>query len=68
MTRRRILWTLVAIAALGLAAAWYVFGPRAVPPGQPPLATLNPSSLDTLRSDFNHAAGQPRIIVLLSPT
>jgi hypothetical protein len=39
-----------------------------VPAGQPPLATLDVASLDTLRSDFNAHADKVRIIVLLSPT
>jgi hypothetical protein len=68
MTRKRVLWALVLVAALGIAVAWYVRGPRAVPPGQPPLATLSPSALEALRADFNRAAGQVRVIILLSPT
>jgi hypothetical protein len=67
MTKRRVLWLVLALA-LGLTLAWYVWGPRTVPPGQPALATLSPSALETLRADFNRAAGQVRVIILLSPT
>jgi hypothetical protein len=38
------------------------------PPDQPPLAVLDPGSLETLRTDFNRRADEVRIIVLLSPT
>ena len=59
----------VAICALLVAAMlWYLYGPRQVPPGQPPLAVLDAGSLDTLRADFNRDADRTRIIILLSPT
>lgn len=57
-----------ALAALLLAAAWYQFGGHRTAPGQPPLAELNASTIDRLRADFNAAADQPRMILLLSPT
>ena len=47
---------------------WYLYGPRHVPPGQPPLARLNAAGLETLRADFNRDADRTRIILLLSPT
>jgi len=50
------------------AMAWYLFGPRHVPPGQPPLGVLSASSLEALRADFNRDAGRTRVILLLSPT
>jgi membrane protein DedA with SNARE-associated domain len=65
----RIRTLLVAVlAALCGAFAWYLFGERHAPPGQPPLATLDAASLDTLRSEFNAHADKVRIVVLLSPT
>ena len=67
MTRRRIvLGTLLTVSVLAL--AWWQFGAHNVPAGQPPLATLNATTISALREDFNRAAGQVRIIVLLSPT
>ena len=39
-----------------------------MPAGQPPLATLDAASLETLRSEFNAHADKVRIVVLLSPT
>lgn len=68
MTKRRRLAVIAVIVALLLAAAWYQFGGHRTAPGQPPLAELNAASLDQLRADFNAAADQPRMIVLLSPT
>jgi hypothetical protein len=56
------------IAALVIGAAWYQFGGHRTAPGQPPLAELNAASIDQLRADFNAAADQPRMILLLSPT
>ena len=67
MTRRRIVigtWLTVLLVAL----AWWRFGAHDVPSGQPPLATLDATTVSALREDFNAAAGQVRIIVLLSPT
>ena len=57
-----------AIAAALIAAAWYQFGGHRTAPGQPPLAELNAASLDQFRAEFNAAADQPRMILLLSPT
>ena len=68
MTKRRRLALIAVIVALLLAAAWYQFGGHRTAPGQQPLAQLNAASLEQLRADFNAAAHQPRMIVLLSPT
>jgi hypothetical protein len=59
------------IALLGVLLggfAWYLWAERHVPAGQPPLATLDTATLDTLRSEFNAHADKVRIVVLLSPT
>lgn len=68
MTKRRRFALIAVIVALLLAAAWYQFGGHRTAPGQRPLAELNAASLEQLRADFNAAADQPRMIVLLSPT
>jgi hypothetical protein len=69
MTRfhRRLLIGVV-LAAIVAALAWLQYGTREVPAGQPPLAYLDPSSLEMLKADFNRASGETRILVLLSPT
>ena len=67
MTRRRGL-VLAIVAALVAAFAWWQAGPRVVPAGQPPLVTIDSTSVAALREDFNRAAGAVRIIVLLAPT
>ena len=67
MTTRRLSW-ISALAALALAFGWYLFAARYTPEGQPPLATVQPASLESLRSDFNQHADSVRIIALLSPT
>jgi hypothetical protein len=56
------------LTAVLVVLAWWQFGAHDVPAGQPPLATLDPTTISALREDFNGAAGQVRIIVLLSPT
>jgi hypothetical protein len=56
------------VAVVLVALAQRQLGTHHAPVGQPPLAHLDAGSLDTLRTDFNRAAGEARIIVLLSPT
>jgi hypothetical protein len=59
------------IALLGVlfgGFGWYLWAERHTPAGQPPLATLDTATLDTLRSEFNAHADKVRIVVLLSPT
>jgi hypothetical protein len=63
--RLPVITVLVLIAA---AFAWWRFGTRHVPEGQPPLATLDTTTIAALRDDFNDATGRTRIIVLLAPT
>ena len=56
------------VAVVLLALAQWQLGMHDAPAGQPPLAHLDTKSLDRLRADFNRAAGEARIILLLSPT
>lgn len=57
----------VAIAAL-LAITWRFYGVGKSPAGQEPLLSLDSNNFDRLRSGFNAASGQVRIVLLLSPT
>ena len=68
MSKRQKVALVLVIAALLIAAAWYQFGGHRTAPGQPPLAELDAASIEQLRADFNAAADQPRVILLLSPT
>lgn len=68
MKRSRKLLLVVAIVVIVLGALWFQFGGHRTAPGQAPLADLNAQSLARLRADFNAAADQPRMILLLSPT
>jgi hypothetical protein len=62
-------WIAIALAGVVLVAlAQRQLGTHDSPAGQPPLASLDAASLEMLRADFNRAAGDLRIIVLLSPT
>jgi hypothetical protein len=56
------------LIVLAVLLLWYRFAPGNAPAGQPPLVTLDATSLQTLRADFNRDAKQTRLIVLLSPT
>ncbi len=67
MNRRKLLLILVLVAIVA-AFAWLRFATHNAPAGQPPLAYLDPTSLAALKADFNRAAGETRIIVLLAPT
>lgn len=61
----------VLLAVAGAAGAWLLWlklAPRSTPAGQPALSRLDAASLQTLRDAFNAAAGQTRVLVLLSPT
>ena len=51
-----------------LAFTWMKLAPRRVPPGQPPLATLQSRSLPVVRTAFNACEGKVRILAMLSPT
>jgi hypothetical protein len=67
MMRRR-LWIaagLLLLLALGGIAALYFWAPRRTPAGQSPLANLD---LAAFQQAFNDAAGQVRVVLLLSPT
>ena len=43
-------------------------GPGRAPAGQPALAVLTDPTLETIRLQFNQAADQTRVVLLLSPT
>jgi hypothetical protein len=66
--RRRTFGLLALLIILAAAFVWYRFTPGDAPPGQPALATVDTTSLQTLRADFNRDMNQARLIVLLSPT
>lgn len=66
--RRRTFGLLALVIVLATAFVWYRFTPGEPPAGQPALVTLDATSLQTLRSDFNRDVNQYRVIVLLSPT
>jgi hypothetical protein len=51
-----------------LVLGWHFYGGIRVRAGQPPLVLLTPSNFDRLRTAFNAASGEVRIVLLLSPT
>ncbi len=66
--KRAILIAACLAAAAALAIGWQYWGPGRAPAGQPELAELTAQALAELRGDFNAAAGQTRVVALLSPT
>ncbi len=60
-----------AALVIGLATAilfvWYQ-GRTVVPAGQPPLVTIDATTIEAFRSEFNRHVGAMRLIILLSPT
>lgn len=64
--RLSIVAVLMIIGLLPL--GWYFYGGSTVPAGQPPLAALTSANFEQLRKAFNAAAGNVRIVLLLSPT
>lgn len=66
MTRKQILSS---TAALGLIAVLaYCYGGSQTPPGQPPLVRLTAENVSQVRTAFNAAKDDVRLLVLLSPT
>ena len=70
--RRRLvaLGVVFSVVALALSGgyAWYRFGARETPAGQPPLVSLDASNFDRVQAVFNAASSSRRIVLLFSPT
>lgn len=65
--RRRFLTLAVVLAVMGF-VSWRVWAPSHAPAGQPALETLGAESFTNFERAFDGAAGDVRIILLLSPT
>lgn len=63
---RRIV--LIALAILVALAAIYQFAFNEPPAGQRPLVSLQQSGVQEFKTAFNDAAGDTRVILLMSPT
>ncbi len=66
MNRKRIVWTVVVLAVVGI--AWYFYGGHKTPQGQPPLLSFSADDLTPLKTEFNNSASSIRVVVMLSPT
>ncbi|MCU1258457.1 MAG: hypothetical protein JWO80_1342 [Bryobacterales bacterium] len=67
MQRNRLLLIIVLLLA-PLGAGLYFYGGTRTPAGQPPLAYLTPQNFAGLKTAFNDAKDDVRLLVLLSPT
>ncbi|MGI9075451.1 MAG: hypothetical protein ACR2JB_29945 [Bryobacteraceae bacterium] len=66
MNRKHVLITVVATALI--AALAYFYGGSQAPPGQAPLQSLTPQNFAEMKTAFNAAKKDVRVLVLLSPT
>jgi len=67
MRLRLIILAVLVTAALS-ALGWHFYGGEKVPVGQPPMVSLTSANFELLRTAFNSAAGDVRVVLLLSPT
>lgn len=65
--KRRYLFGGIA-AALLFAAVLYLYGGRQTPSGQPPLQNVTTQSIGEIKTAFNAAQAEVRVLLLLSPT
>jgi hypothetical protein len=66
---KRLLSILAVLVLIGLLALGrHFYSGKTVPVGQPPLVSITSTNFDQLRSAFNAASGEVRIVLLLSPT
>ena len=56
------------VAAVLLAAIYFLRGPGAVPAGQQPLTTLTFANAGAFESAFDADANLPHLVLVLSPT
>jgi len=62
-------WTISLCVLLAVAGgALYLAMAGHAPAGQPPLVEIDSQALSNLRVEFNRAASDTRVILLLSPT
>jgi hypothetical protein len=64
MSRKFVTLVVLMLALVG-AAAYYRYVPGRAPAGQPALANLDPAKFE---QQFRVAAGEARMLVMLSPT
>ena len=66
---KKLLVTLAVFAfVLLFALGYHFYGGTKVPEGQPPLVSLTSTNFDQLRTEFNSASKEVRVVLLLSPT
>ena len=66
MKARYIIGTV--FAALIFAASLYLFRGSRTPTGQVPLRNITAANISDIKSEFNAANGDVRVLLLLSPT
>jgi len=59
---------IIAIVAIAVAGAFYMYGGHSTPKGQQALVNISSSDLTSLKSAFNGSASSVRVLLMLSPT
>jgi hypothetical protein len=57
-----------ALAVIVVGTLFYFYGGSQVPSGQPPLESLTAQNVADIKTQFNLAKDNPRVLLLLSPT
>ena len=60
--------TLLVGVAVALSLGWYFLWSARTPKGQRPLTYLQPTDADQFKREFDRAAANSRMVLLLSPT
>jgi len=66
MNKRCLL--IASIVIILVAALFYLYAGSRTPSGQPPLQTLTTGNVSEIKSEFNAAKNDVRVLLLLSPT
>jgi hypothetical protein len=56
------------VAAIVIAAGYYLWGPSKAPAGQQPLTRLAAANFSEFESAFDAGADRPRVLLQVSPT
>jgi len=64
--KQHIAWPVGVAFALSL--GWHFLWSARTPNGQPPLTYLQPTDADQFKREFDRAAANSRMVLLLSPT
>jgi hypothetical protein len=59
---------LIAVIAVAVGGAFYLYGGHSTPKGQQALVNISSDDLTSLKNAFNNSASSVRVLLMLSPT